>query len=61
MVIYMVCTNINMTCTHNISQLKKILNFQMCHLLSKCLEAKHIGRLGSLPQFHLGSKLDKEL
>jgi hypothetical protein len=26
----------------------------------KSLEAKHIGRLGSLPQFHLGSNLDKE-
>jgi hypothetical protein len=24
------------------------------------LEAKHIGRLGSLPQFHLGLNLDKE-
>jgi hypothetical protein len=24
------------------------------------LEAKHIGKLGSLPQFHLGSNLDKE-
>jgi hypothetical protein len=23
-------------------------------------EAKHIGRLGSLPQFHLGSNLDKK-
>jgi hypothetical protein len=27
----------------------------------KSLEAKHIGRLRSLPQFHLGSTLDKEL
>jgi hypothetical protein len=26
----------------------------------KSLEAKHIGILGSLPQFHLGSNLDKE-
>jgi hypothetical protein len=26
----------------------------------KSLEAKHIGRLGSLPQFHLGSNWDKE-
>jgi hypothetical protein len=26
----------------------------------KSLEAKHIGRLGSLPQFHLGSNLDNE-
>jgi hypothetical protein len=26
----------------------------------KSLKAKHIGRLGSLPQFHLGSKLEKE-
>jgi hypothetical protein len=25
----------------------------------KSLKAKHIGRLGSLPQFHLGSNLDK--
>jgi hypothetical protein len=38
MVIYKVYTNIKMTCTHNIAQLKKILNFQKCHLLSKCLE-----------------------
>jgi hypothetical protein len=38
MVIYKVCNNIKMTCTHNISQLKKILNFQKCHLPSKCLE-----------------------
>jgi hypothetical protein len=26
----------------------------------KSLETKHIGRLRSLPQFHLGSNLDKE-
>jgi hypothetical protein len=26
----------------------------------KSLETKHIGRLGSLPQFHLGSNLEKE-
>jgi hypothetical protein len=26
----------------------------------KSLEAKHIGRLGSLTQFHLGSNLDEE-
>jgi hypothetical protein len=26
----------------------------------KSVEAKHIGRLGSLPQFHLGSNLDEE-
>jgi hypothetical protein len=26
----------------------------------KSLKAKHIGRLGSLPQFHLGSNLDEE-
>jgi hypothetical protein len=26
----------------------------------KSLDAKHIGRLGSLPQFYLGSNLDKE-
>jgi hypothetical protein len=32
MVIYKVCTNINLTCTHNFSQLKKILNFQKCSL-----------------------------
>jgi hypothetical protein len=38
MVIYKVCTNKKLTFTHNISQLKKILNFQKCHLLSKCLE-----------------------
>jgi hypothetical protein len=59
MVIYKVCTNIELTYTHTISQVKKILTFQKCHLLSKCLEAKYIGRLRSLPQFHLGSNLDK--
>jgi hypothetical protein len=37
-VIYRVCTNIKLTCTHNISKLKKILNFQKCYLLSKCLK-----------------------
>jgi hypothetical protein len=37
MVIYKVCTNSKMTHTQNLSQLNKILNFQMCHLLSKCL------------------------
>jgi hypothetical protein len=26
----------------------------------KSLEAKHIGKLGSLPQFHLGSNFDKK-
>jgi hypothetical protein len=26
----------------------------------KSLEAKQIGRMGSLPQFHLGSNMDKE-
>jgi hypothetical protein len=26
----------------------------------KSLDAKDIGRLGSLPQFHMGSNLDKE-
>jgi hypothetical protein len=26
----------------------------------KSLKAKHIGRMGSLPQFYLGSNLDKE-
>jgi hypothetical protein len=60
MVIYEVFTNIKPTCIQNIKQLKKILKFQMCYLLSKCLEAKHIGRLKPLPQFHLGSNLDKE-
>jgi hypothetical protein len=29
-------------------------------MAEKNLEAKYIGRLGSLPQFHLGSNLDKE-
>jgi hypothetical protein len=38
MVIYKVCTNIKLTFTHNISQMKKKLNFQNFHLLSKCLE-----------------------
>jgi hypothetical protein len=60
MVIYKVCNNIKLTCTHNISKMKKILYFQKCHLLSKSLEAKHIGRLRSLPRFHLCSNLDKE-
>jgi hypothetical protein len=40
MVIYKFCTNIKLTCTYNILQLKKILNFQKCHLLSKCLKKK---------------------
>jgi hypothetical protein len=57
--IYKDCTNFKLTCTHNISKMKKILNFQKCHLLSKCLETKHIERLGSLPQFRLDSNLDK--
>jgi hypothetical protein len=60
MVIYKVCTNIKMTCTHNISELKNILNFQKCYLLTKSLKADYIGRLGSLTQFHLDSDLDKE-
>jgi hypothetical protein len=38
LVIYKICTNINLTCTYNISQMKRILNFQKCHLLSKCLK-----------------------
>jgi hypothetical protein len=38
LVIYKVCTNIKMICTHNISQLKEILNFQKYRLLTKCLE-----------------------
>jgi hypothetical protein len=29
-------------------------------MLENNLEAKHIGRLGSLPQFHLGLNLGKE-
>jgi hypothetical protein len=59
MVIYKVCTNINMACTHNISKLKEILNFQKCYLLSKRLKAEYIGRLRSLPQFYLDSNLGK--
>jgi hypothetical protein len=38
LMIYKACTNTKITCTHNISQMKKILNFQKCHLLSKCVE-----------------------
>jgi hypothetical protein len=38
MVIYKVCNNNKMIYTHNISQLKNILNFQKCRLLSKCLK-----------------------
>jgi hypothetical protein len=38
MVIYKVCTKTKLTCIHNISKLMKILNFQKCRLLSKCLE-----------------------
>jgi hypothetical protein len=38
LVIYKACTNIKITCTYNISQMKKILNFQKGHLLSKCLK-----------------------
>jgi hypothetical protein len=37
-VFYKVCANVKLTCTDKISELKKILNFQKCHLLSKCLE-----------------------
>jgi hypothetical protein len=62
-VMYKVGTNIKLTCINNISQMKKIFNFQKCHLLSKCLETVwklNTGKLKSLPQFHLGSNLDKE-
>jgi hypothetical protein len=38
MVIYKVYTNIKLTCTLNISKLKKIVKIQKCYLLSKCLE-----------------------
>jgi hypothetical protein len=38
MVIYNVYSNIKLTCTEHFSKLKKILNFQNCHLLTKCLE-----------------------
>jgi hypothetical protein len=38
MLIYKVCTTTNLTCTHHILQMTKILNFQMCHLLSNCLK-----------------------
>jgi hypothetical protein len=38
MVIYKACTNTKLACIDNISQMKKILNFQKYHLLSKCLE-----------------------
>jgi hypothetical protein len=38
MVNYKAFINIQMTCTYNITQLKKILNFQKFYLLSKCLE-----------------------
>jgi hypothetical protein len=34
LVIYKVGTNIKLTCTHNISKMKKISNFQKCRLLS---------------------------
>jgi hypothetical protein len=40
--IYKVCTNIKMTCTHNISKLKKILKFQKCYLLRKSLRMPEI-------------------
>jgi hypothetical protein len=59
MMIYKVCTNIKLTCTHNISKLKKIIKIQKCYLLRKRLKAEYIGRLRSLPQFHLDSNLDK--
>jgi hypothetical protein len=60
MMIYNVFTNIKLTCTHNISKLKKILKFQKCYLLRKSLKSKYIGRLRSLPQFHMDSNLDME-
>jgi hypothetical protein len=60
MVIYNVYTNIKLTCTLNISKLKKILNFQKCYLLGRSLKAEYIGRLRSLPQFHLYSNLDMD-
>jgi hypothetical protein len=60
MIIYKVCTNIKLACTHNISKLKKILKFQKYYLLRKSLKAEYIGRLRSLPEFYLDSNLDKE-
>jgi hypothetical protein len=60
MMIYKVCTNIKLTCIHNISKLKKILKIQKCYLLRKRLKAEYIGRLRSLSQLHLDSNLDKE-
>jgi hypothetical protein len=60
MMTYKVCTNTKLTCTHNISKLKKILKFQKYYLLRKSLKAEYIGRLRSLPKFCLDSNLDKE-
>jgi hypothetical protein len=37
-VIYKVFHNIKLTCTLNISKLKKILNFQKCYLRNKSLK-----------------------
>jgi hypothetical protein len=42
MMIYKVCTNIKMTCTHNISKLKKILKIQMCYPVRKSLRMPKI-------------------
>jgi hypothetical protein len=54
-VIYKVCPNITLTCTLNISKLKKILNFQKCYVLSKSLKklkTEPLGKLRLLPQIH---------
>jgi hypothetical protein len=39
-------------------EIRKVLSAKQ--MPGKSLEAKHIGRLGSLPQFHLRSNWDKE-
>jgi hypothetical protein len=41
------------------SEFPKVLSAKQ--MPGKNLEAKHIGRLRSLPQFHMSSNLDKEL
>jgi hypothetical protein len=40
--IYKDCTNIKLTCTHNISKLKKILKIQKCYRLRKSLRMPEI-------------------
>jgi hypothetical protein len=64
MVTYKVCTNIKLTCTQNILTIEEGIEFPTVQsakqMPEKSLEAKRIGRLGSLPQFRLGLNLDND-